>query len=323
MKKTLIAMAAVAVAGVASAQVTIDGAVELGVIKVKGTGATLNATNGASQLRFSGKEDLGGGLSATFALAQRMSLESGLADGTTQRPTFQGESTVGLASGAGSVKIGRALTAMQIGVNATDPYGTLKQGSTAALTTGYATDIDFGASGSGLGRTDGIFVNTSMGSVKVGVSIGLKNSSSSGTNTVGTNNLTSFWGSYAGGPLMVAAGMEKNRTGDKITAYLATYDLGMMKVGAGASTVNTVANTGANGKNSNVMAVIPMGAATFTYGMTDVKAGSTGAKTNKTGLGVTYSLSKRTNVYSTYGSSKAKATGVTTTGYDVGVRHSF
>jgi predicted porin len=323
MKKTLIAMAAVAVAGVASAQVTIDGAVELGVIKVKGTGATLNATNGASQLRFSGKEDLGGGLSATFALAQRMSLESGLADGTTQRPTFQGESTVGFASDAGSVKIGRALTAFQSGVNATDPYGTLKQASTAALTGGYATDIDFGTSGSGAGRTDAIFVNTSMGSVKVGVSIGLKNSSSSGTNTVGTNNLTSFWGSYAGGPLMVAAGMEKNRTGDKITAYLATYDLGMMKVGAGASTVNTVANTGANGKNSNVMAVFPMGAATFTYGMTDQKAGSTGAKTNKTGLGVTYALSKRTNVYSTYGSTKAKATGVTTTGYDIGVRHSF
>ncbi len=323
MKKTLIAMAAVAVAGVASAQVTIDGAVELGVVKVKGTGATLNAANGASQLRFSGKEDLGGGLSVTFALAQRMSLESGLADGTTQRPTFQGESTVGFAGEIGSVKIGRALTAMQSGVNATDPYGTLKQGSTASLTTGYATDIDFGTSGSGLGRTDAIFVNTSMGSVKVGVSIGLKNSSSSGTNTVGTKNLTSLWASYAGGPLMVAAGMEENRTGDKLTAYLATYDLGMMKVGAGASTVNTVANTGANGKNSNVMAVVPMGAASFTYGMTDVKAGGTGAKTNKTALGVTYSLSKRTNVYSTYGSSKAKATGVTTTGYDIGVRHSF
>ena len=139
------------------------------------------------------------------------------------------------------------------------------------------------------------------------------NSASRGTALVGAKDLTSLWASYANGPLMVGAGTEQNRTGDKITAVLATYDLGVVKVGAGTSTVDTVAGIGSKGKNSNLMAALPMGATTFTLGYTDVKAETTGAKTNKTALGATYALSKRTNVFSTYGSSKAKATGVTTT----------
>ncbi len=326
MKKTLIALAVLTVSGAAFAQssVTIDGVIELSAIKATGKSAILDATNGASQIRFRGTEDLGGGLKANFVLAQRFSPESGLADGTSQRPTFQGESTVGLSGGFGAVKIGRSLTAFQGPVNGTDPYGTLKQGSTAALATGYATDIDFGTSGSGAGRTDAInYTSPSFSGFTAAVSYGFKNSASSGTATVGTGNLTSLWASYVNGPLMVGAGTEENRTGDKITAILATYDLGVVKLGAGTSTVDTVAKTGAKGKNSNFMAAMPMGAATFTLGYTDVKAEDTGAKTNKTGLGVTYALSKRTNVFSTYGSSKVKATGVKTNGYDIGIQHAF
>jgi predicted porin len=325
MKKTLIALAAfAATTAFAQSTVSISGRIDLGVVKTKGASAKLDATNGASQIRFAGTEDLGGGLKANFVLAQRFSPESGLADGTTQRPTFQGESTVGLSGGFGAIKVGRSLTAFQGPVNGTDPYGTLTQASTAVLTTGYATDIDFGASGSGAGRTDAISYNSpSINGFNVGVSIGLKNSASSGATVVGTGNLTSVWASYAAGPLMVGGGMEENRTGDKVTAVLATYDLGMAKIGAGNSTVNTVANTGTNGKNTNFMVVVPMGAVTATLGLTDVKAGNTGAKSNKTGLGVTYAMSKRTSLYSTYGSTKTKSTGATATGFDLGMVHTF
>lgn len=325
----MFALAVLTVSGASFAQssVTIDGRIDLGIVKLKGASAKLDATNGANQIRFRGTEDLGGGLKANFVLAQRFSPESGLADGSVaQRPTFQGESTVGLSGGFGAIKIGRSLTALQGPVNSTDPYGTLTQGSTAALTAGYATDIDNNASGSGsgAGRTDAISYNSpSFGGLTVAVSVGLKNSASSGTGTVGAGNLTSFWATYAAGPLMVGGGMEENRTGDKVTAILATYDLGVAKIGAGNSSVNTVANTGANGKNTNFMVAVPMGALTATLGYTDQKAGGTGAKTNKTGLGVTYALSKRTNLYSTYGSTKTKATGATATGFDFGVAHTF
>jgi predicted porin len=325
MKKSLIALAALAATtAFAQSSVSISGRIDLGVVKTTGASAKLDVTNGANQIRFAGIEDLGGGLKANFVLAQRFSPESGLADGTSQRPTFQGESTVGLSGGFGAIKVGRSLTALQGPVNGTDPYGTLTQGSTAALTTGYATDLDFGTSGSGLGRTDAINYNSpSINGFNVGVTIGLKNSASSGTTVLGAGNLTSVWASYAAGPLMVGGGMEENRTGDKVTAVLATYDLGRAKIGVGNSTVNTVANTGTNGKNTNFMVAVPMGAVTATLGYTDVKAGGTGAKSNKTGLGVTYALSKRTNLYSTYGSTKAKATNTTTTGYDFGIVHSF
>lgn len=325
----LAALATLAAAGTTFAQssVTISGRIDLGVVKTTGASAKLDATNGASQIRFAGTEDLGGGMKANFVLAQRFSPESGLNDGSAgNRPLMQGETTVGLSGGFGAIKVGRSLTAFQGPVNGTDPYGTLTQGSTAALTAGYSTDIDsnLGASGSGLGRTDAITYNSpSINGFNVGVSIGLKNSASSGATVVGAGNLTSVWASYAAGPLMVGGGMEENRTGDKVTAVLATYDLGMAKIGVGNSTVNTVANTGANGKNTNFMVAVPMGALTATLGYTDQKAGGTGAKTNKTGLGVTYALSKRTNLYSTYGSTKAKATNTTTTGYDFGVAHAF
>jgi hypothetical protein len=62
MKKTLIAMAAVAVAGVASAQVSITGAIGMGYQNSFGTKGTAR-TDG--NVNFTATEDLGGGLSVT------------------------------------------------------------------------------------------------------------------------------------------------------------------------------------------------------------------------------------------------------------------
>ncbi|MGA0007835.1 MAG: porin, partial [Burkholderiaceae bacterium] len=55
-------MAAVAVAGVASAQVTITGSVGFGVSDTNATARTANWTDGG--ITFSASEDLGGGLTA-------------------------------------------------------------------------------------------------------------------------------------------------------------------------------------------------------------------------------------------------------------------
>ena len=61
MKKTLIAMAAVAVAGVASAQVSITGAIGFGVSDSSTTANSMDWTDG--KITFAASEDLGGGLS--------------------------------------------------------------------------------------------------------------------------------------------------------------------------------------------------------------------------------------------------------------------
>lgn len=327
MKKTLIALAAVAsTAALAQSSVTIDGAVDLGYVKPIGAeDARLDATNGASQIRFLGTEDLGGGLKAHFTLAQRFSPESGGNDGTTfSRPTFQGESTVGLSGGFGALKLGRSLTAFQGPVNMTDPWGTLQQGSLAVLTSGYVTDKENNADAAGLGRTEAIhYSSPKFGGFSAAVSLGLKQHTGSATPL--PKNLTSLWGSYANGPLYVGIGMEQNRQDDQITALLATYNVGFMIVGAGYSTIDLSAAdtaTAFDRKAWNIMAVVPMGAFAIKGGYGVSEADVSGAKvTKKLGLGVDYMLSKRTKIYASYGNDNART--VEKGGYDIGSRHTF
>ncbi len=325
MKKSLVALAVLAASGAAMAQssVTLSGTVNLGLVKTTGSSAQLNAANGASQIVFSGTEDLGGGLKAIFRLAQRFSPESGNNDGTlNQRPTFQGESTVGLAGSLGTIRLGRALTALQGPVNSSDPWGTLTVGSTANLTSGYATDPRQ-ADGAGLGRTDAIFYSSpNFSGFTAAVSVGPKNSAAVVPATTGTKNMTSLWLQYANGPIMVGGGAEHNRVNDKVTALLGTYDFGVVKLGAGISRVDTVAIAGSNAKHANVMASAPFGAFTAKVGYARSKAEGTGNRTKKLGLGGEYALSKRTYLYTTYGNSKT-GSAASVKGIDVGMSHSF
>jgi predicted porin len=313
------------VVGAASAQVTIDGQIELGVVSTA-TGTQLDAGNGGSQIRFSSKEDLGGGLSAMATMAMRFSPESGQWDGTANnRPAFQGESTVGIAGAFGSVKIGRALPALMLGSGATDPWGQRQQAHTGVLTTGYASDGDnVAASGSGLGRTDALhYSSPNVNGFSAMVSAGLKRTASTGAGTNGAGGFTSYWISYGAGPLAAGFGSEKNRTGDTVTAYLATYDLGMAKIGVGTSSVDTKATAGTKGSNTNYMLSMPFGAVTANLTMASMKAEGTAAATSKTGIGASYALSKKTRVYVTQGSTKTKATGAIARGWDVGITHAF
>lgn len=171
--------ALIATAASAQSTVTLSGQVDVGVVNPIGADKLRvdQSGNGANQIVFSGSEDLGGGLRATFRLAQRFSPESGLNDGTYgTRPAFQGETTVGLAGPFGTLRLGRALTALRGPVDNTDPWGTLQQASVAVVATGYASSPDnemvrydstipgyVGVetrSGAGAGRIDGIHYAT-------------------------------------------------------------------------------------------------------------------------------------------------------------------
>ena len=340
MKKTLIALAAVAATGAAFAQssVTLDGVVELGVVRpaANDNSTRLDAANGASQIRFRGTEDLGGGLKANFVLAQRLSLESGGNDGSANgRPTFQGESTVGLSGGFGSLKIGRALTALQGPVNATDPWGTLQQASTAILPSGYYTEPTGSLDGSGLGRTDAIFYNSpNFSGFSFAANFGPK---FSGTNpaavqTANTENFMSLYGSFASGPLVVGAGFEQNRRDDSITFVHAIYDFGFVRIGGGFAKVEAgaavpagpagalLANEEAN--NWNVMAIAPLGPVTLKVGYGESENDTTNTdRSKKLSIGLDYPLSKRTLIYTSVGRDSVRTTNKV--GYDIGVRHTF
>ncbi|HSV45112.1 MAG TPA: porin [Ramlibacter sp.] len=332
MKKSLIALAALAAVGAASAQssVTVYGRVVAAVMKdTQGQGARIDTSNGTSQLGFRGVEDLGGGMKATFDLRHRFSTESGNNDGTANgRPFWQGSSKVGLAGGFGSVDIGRMLTAVQGPINATDPWGTETVASVAALASGYSADFRQ-ADGAGLGRTDVItYTSPNMGGFTGAFSYGPKTSAAVAPRTVGTKNFMSVWAGYANGPLMVGGGYEQNRSDDDITVLLGSFDFGVAKLMGGYSQVNTVAIAGSKRKNYNLAMSAPLGPVLLKAGYFNTKNEGTGLKSTKFGVGAEYNLSKRTYLFTGLGKNKGPAfTGLTgaprKTASDMGVSHSF
>ncbi|MGJ7503778.1 porin [Variovorax sp. ZT5P49] len=146
MKKSLVALAALAVAGVASAQssVTLFGVVDASISGYSSTSRDLNtatlanpfylnqgsrkvsrtelANSGynSSRLGFRGTEDLGGGLAASFWLEAPIKND----DGSEGVATFARRSTVSLSGGFGEVRLGRDYTATFWNDTVFDPFGT-------------------------------------------------------------------------------------------------------------------------------------------------------------------------------------------------------
>ncbi len=117
MKKTLVAIAALAAFGAASAQssVTLYGRIDASIGSVKTTAGGVTIADPGVQIRsgahtgsrwgLKGSEDLGGGLKANFVLEQGFNIDSGtFADATRQ---FSRQAFVGLSGGFGSLNIGR------------------------------------------------------------------------------------------------------------------------------------------------------------------------------------------------------------------------
>ncbi|NDZ15046.1 porin [Variovorax sp. WS11] len=160
MKKSLVALAALAVAGVASAQssVTLFGVVDASVssysnksdlaipsltnpflvdsIKVKRT-VLANSGYNSSRLGFRGTEDLGGGLAASFWLEAPISND----DGQQGVATFARRSTVSLSGGFGELRLGRDYTPTFWNDTVFDPFGTNGVGTNLISTanTGFGT----------------------------------------------------------------------------------------------------------------------------------------------------------------------------------------
>ncbi|MDQ0069832.1 putative porin [Variovorax boronicumulans] len=146
MKKSLVALAALAVAGVASAQssVTLFGVVDASISGYSSTSRDLNgatflnpfyvnkgsvkasrtalANSGynSSRLGFRGTEDLGGGLAASFWLEAPITND----DGQEGIATFARRSTVSLSGGFGELRLGRDYTATFWNDTVFDPFGT-------------------------------------------------------------------------------------------------------------------------------------------------------------------------------------------------------
>lgn len=128
MKKSLVVLAiSGAVAGAAHAQshISIYGTVDTGFIKKSGHDVGMGE-NVENQLGFSGVEDLGGGLKATFDLEKRFELRDGTGIGTTaagKNREFEGMANVGLKSARwGAVILGRVNDMATETIREFDPF---------------------------------------------------------------------------------------------------------------------------------------------------------------------------------------------------------
>jgi len=269
MKKSLVALAALAAAGVASAQssVTLFGIVDAsissvsnkselvtdpftlltnpyaylylpGSLKTSRTGLNNSAYN-SSRLGFRGVEDLGGGLSASFWLEAPITND----DGATGVSTFARRSTVSLSGGFGEIRLGRDYKPTFWNYTVFDPFGT--NGAGTALIQRATPALE--NSNVRASNSIGYFLPKNLGGFYGQVMYSFHEQLKADNNLQDALNPNSrggrYWGGrfgYANGPLDVAVAYgEQNNESDWLTGYDntaknfnvgASYDFGVVKL---------------------------------------------------------------------------------------------
>jgi len=254
MKKTLIALAAVAVSTGAMAQATISGILDVNAVannKTTATSATnavttkKTATNQAnngwatSELRIGGSEDLGGGLTASFQL------NTGLANGAST--LADRDRWLQLSGGFGSVRIGSLAPAPANGFNGfTGSRTTASAGSLYTPILGGSAEMgaDF-AAGSferGLGRTIQ-YTSPSMNGFTVNVSYANSKADDSALGGKADAQQTGLSFAYAAGPLALGGGTNQRKVNTEAVAAV----VGTCVVNNSNTTVGTTTILGPNG----------------------------------------------------------------------------
>jgi predicted porin len=301
MKKSLIALAVLgSVAGFAQAQssVSVYGIVDAVLHKDKGVPAALTSGGvSGSRLGFKGSEDLGGGLKANFLLEHGFNVDTGTQG--AEGKSFNRQSYVGLSGGFGELKLGNVYTAYDDIAGATNSVFDSVLAPEQIMTS-YATYTS--RPGNNVH-----YSSPSMGGVSGAVSTNIKE---------GGTGVSAFHVKYEGGPLF--AGVAYQKEGEtKFTRLLGSYDLGAVKLLAGYG------NTKAGGDKTTDMnfgADVPLGAnLTLSAGYASSKADGA-ERASGLGLGVAYSLSKRTTVYGGFLDTKNAGPD---TRYGFGLKHTF
>ena len=338
MKKSLMALAcASAFAGSANAQsLTTYGIVDMGFVAESGgtAGSIDKITSGAqsgTRLGFNGTEDLGSNMKALFVLETGIAADKG---GFNQSNTaFARQSFVGLQSDAGTLTLGRQYTPFFLTLNSVaDPFASGLAGNAQNLiphtgirmdnTVKYASPIfsgvsaevayGFGESTAGVdraGRNVGGSIGYSDNALNVRLAYHRANDSSAGT------------------------------TDDTSTMLAANYNFEVAKVFAAYSDNNQqiVTNGSAKGKSRDFLigVSVPFGNHTLiaSYINKDNRSASNW-DAHQIGLGYTYALSKRTNLYAAWANIDNKhgafytvgnnsETGSGDTAFNLGIRHTF
>jgi len=287
MKKTLIAMAAVAVTSGAMAQAVISGAYNFDYQNTMTAGAANTFGMGDVIVKVSSSEDLGGGMSINA------------------NTTFQGEGgrggavssngySFGIKGGFGGVTLKsylNALNNLSAGIAAEDDMNDVIGSYTFRTRLQY----DFPA------MIDGLSASLRWDTTE--------SAATAATTTVAGTGTTKYNLTYTTGPLTVE-GYGSNADGDSLGLVIASYDAGIAKVSVGLQ----------DSDNQNEIAVTAPLSSAVSVGVHKIDSDVTDAY----GARITYALSKRSALSFNYvDSTLGGANSKTGTNYRVRLAHSF
>ena len=313
MKKSLIALAcASAFAGSANAQsLTTYGIVDMGFVSENG-GAVWSQekiSSGAqsgTRLGFKGTEDLGNNMKALFVLETGIAADKG---GFNQNNGFARQSFVGLQSDAGTLTLGRQYTPFFLALNAVaDPFASGLAGNAQNLIPSSGIRMDNAVK----------YASPTFSGVSAEVAYGF-GENAAGNDRTGRNVGGSI--GYTDGTLNVRLAYHKandtapgtSNLSDTSTILAANYKFEVAKVFAAYSD-NDQRNlaTGLGKSRDFLIGVsVPFGNHTFIASYIN-KDGRSASNLDATqlGLGYTYAMSKRTNLYAAWATIDNKRGGV-------------
>ena len=331
MKKSLVALAALAVVGAASAQssVTLYGYGDMGIgqdvgldQKVQFNPTTVCDVCGI-RIGMKGSEDLGGGLKANFQLESNAYDENGNGSGFNRATWF------GISGGFGAVQLGRQVRNSVVAGVLGSPAGWRGSDPDVAVGIRYSINNNIGASSRQSAMVNYITPNFGGFNARVGYETAADNGANGAVVDIGLF--------YANGPVALSYGYIKAENSTTNQGIHGTYDFGMAKlfvgfhdrgeISANAGTYATSATTGLTtitgttvtpfypeAKGWNIGATVPLGATTIFVDY----ARNNDTEVDAVELGADYALSKRTSLTAFLAKTKDLDTG-----YFIGVRHSF
>lgn len=312
-------LAVLGAAAHAQSTVSLYGLMDLsaGSFKAPGGKAISKVESGAmttSFIGFAGKEDLGGGLSASFAVESFLLADGGTA-GRYNGDNFWARSAfVALTSkDLGTIKLGRNTTPLFVSTLSFNAFGdsfgfspAIRQTFTSSTVTGDT------------GWSDSVhYIAPKIGDFSLGL-IGAAGEAGGGRNT----GYNLGYGSGAFASALTFQKVAKGATVDDTRTWQlgASYDFGVAKLFGQYAKVDNI-TLKRDFKISGLGVAVPLGGGKvlLQWGHID---GSVTADRTTTTLGYDYNLSKRTDAYVALMSEKV--TGLSNgTSYGVGVRHRF
>jgi predicted porin len=329
----LAASATLAGAAQAQSSVTVFGLLDLNLRSVKTGDATVRqmGTDGLfnSRLGFRVDEDLGDGLKAGAWLEAAVNPDTGSINASGK--FWHRRATVSLSNWLGELRLGRDLDPSFYNLSVFDPFGTCGVGS------GFNLATNLGSGAATLLRTDNAvsyILPPKLGGLYGQVQV------APGEGVPGNRYVGARFGYYVGG-FNAAIAYANTRTATPNDFKLAnagvSYDAGVAKVMVLFNQAKYGAKKQANWELGVSAPVGGVGELRASYQRADASGAGTDANdARQVAVGYVYNLSKRSALYGTYshltnsgsaafvvGSPPSAAPGRTSTGYEVGIKHSF